>query len=383
MKKKEDSGLIWVTGFSASGKTTISRKVEFLLKKNNYKTIYLDGDDLRAIFGYSWGYDRAKRIELAHIYFRMCNHLSTQGYVVIISAVAMFEDVALWVRENIKNSMQVYLNVPGDIRRHRDALTKGIFLEKDLNDGAYDIPITPDLVVENYGDMSTDEAASRIIEKFVSKVEVKLDYNRKSYWNKYYKKQVAPTKPSSFSMYVESKIQNNQKILEIGCGNGRDSVFFAEEGHHVTALDRSEGAVELCKRNHADHSVDFVSGSLFDIDFLPENDYNLVYSRFVFHAMPLEEELKTIKKSFELLKMGGNMYIECRSVGDPLFRKGELLSKTERVDGHYRRFIVLDELLDRLQSFGFEIIEAVESNGLAVYGDDDPVVIRVCAKKID
>ena len=88
MKKKEDSGLIWVTGFSASGKTTISRKVEFLLKKNNYKTIYLDGDDLRAIFGYSWGYDRAKRIELAHIYFRMCNHLSTQGYVVIISAVA-------------------------------------------------------------------------------------------------------------------------------------------------------------------------------------------------------------------------------------------------------------------------------------------------------
>jgi hypothetical protein len=64
-----------------------------------------------------------------------------------------------------------------------------------------------------------------------------------------------------------------------------------------------------------------------------------------------------------------------------LFRKGELLSKTERVDGHYRRFIILDELLDRLQSFGFEIIEAVESNGLAVYGDDDPVVIRVCAKK--
>jgi len=55
MKEIEKSGLIWITGFSASGKTTIARRVEFLLKKNNFKTIYLDGDDLRAIFGNSWG----------------------------------------------------------------------------------------------------------------------------------------------------------------------------------------------------------------------------------------------------------------------------------------------------------------------------------------
>jgi bifunctional enzyme CysN/CysC len=380
--KVEGSGLIWITGFSASGKTTISRKVEYLLKKNNYKTIYLDGDDLRAMFGNSWGYERANRIELAHIYFRMCNHLSEQGYVVIISAVAMFEDIALWVRENIKNSMQVYLDVPADVRRHRDALTKGIFIEKDLNDDDYDVPTSPDLIIENYGNMDTDKAASKIFENFSVEGGIELDYNRKSYWDAYYGKQVAPASPSSFAMYVESKIQNKQKILEIGCGNGRDSVFFTEGGHSVTAFDRSEGAIESCKRNHINQSIDFISGSFSGIDFLSEDNYNLVYSRFVFHAMPLEEELKTIQKSHELLKKGGSIYIECRSVEDPLFRKGELLSRTERIDGHYRRFIVLNELLDRLQSVGFEIIEAIESNGLAVYGDDDPVVIRVCAKKI-
>jgi bifunctional enzyme CysN/CysC len=382
MKQVKSSGLIWITGFSASGKTTISRKVERLLRNNNYRTIYLDGDDLRAIFGHNWGYSRAKRLELAHIYFRMCNHLSAQGYIVIISAVAMFEDIALWVRENVKNSMQVYLNVPDDIRRHRDALTKGIFLEKALNDDDYDVPVAPDLIVENHGDMDADEAAGMVVEKFISQNEIKLDYNRKYHWNKYYEKQAAPIKPSSFSIYVESKMQNSQKILEVGCGNGRDSVFFSKKGHHVTALDRSNGAIESCKRNHIDQSIDFISGSLSDIDTLSKDSYNLVYSRFVFHAMPLEEELKTIQKSFELLKFGGSMYIECRSVNDPLFRKGELLSKTERVDGHYRRFIVLDELLDRLESFGFEIIEAIESNGLAVYKDDDPVVIRVFCKKI-
>ena len=134
MKQLDSSGLIWVTGFSASGKTTISRKLENLLKKKGFKTLYLDGDDLRGIFGNSWGYKRSDRMELAYVYFRMCNHLSTQGYIVIISAVAMFEDVSTWVRENIKNSMQVYLDVPADVRRHRDSLTKGIFFNKKLND---------------------------------------------------------------------------------------------------------------------------------------------------------------------------------------------------------------------------------------------------------
>ena len=328
------------------------------------------------------GYDRSKRIELANIYFRLCNHLLSQGYVVVISAVAMFEDVALWIRENIKNSMQVYLDVPGDVRRHRDALTKGIFLQKNLNDEDYDIPANPDLVLANYGEMDSNQAASRILEKFIGRVGKELDYNRSSYWDKYYKKQAAPTIPSSFATYVESRMQKNQKILEIGCGNGRDAIFFEEKGHQVTAIDRSKGAIELCKKLYAEKPIEFIAGLLFDIDLVPKVNYNVIYSRFVFHAMPLQEELETIQRSFELLKLGGCIYIECRSVNDPLFRKGKLLSKTERVDGHYRRFILLDELHDRLLSCGFKVLETIESNGLAVYGDEDPVVIRICAQKI-
>jgi hypothetical protein len=62
-------------------------------------------------------------------------------------------------------------------------------------------------------------------------------------------------------------------------------------------------------------------------------------------------------------------------------RLGEVLSPTERIHGHYRRFIVLDEFRDRLTKRGFVIENEVESNGLAVYGEEDPVVIRVTARK--
>ena len=45
------NGVIWITGYSAAGKTTMSKQVEIELANRNYRTIYLDGDDLREIFG--------------------------------------------------------------------------------------------------------------------------------------------------------------------------------------------------------------------------------------------------------------------------------------------------------------------------------------------
>ena len=75
------------------------------------------------------------------------------------------------------------------------------------------------------------------------------------------------------------------------------------------------------------------------------------------------------------------MFIECRSINDPLSSEGEILSHTERVDGHYRRFIILEELKQRLMGVGFEIAETIESKGLAKFEKEDPIVIRVNAIK--
>ena len=82
-----------------------------------------------------------------------------------------------------------------------------------------------------------------------------------------------------------------------------------------------------------------------------------------------------------MLNDGGKFYVECRSTGDPLFRKGEVMKPMKEARGHYRRFIDFNELKSRLIDAGFEIEESLESNGLAIYKDDDPVVIRIIAKK--
>ena len=163
-------GVIWITGYSAAGKTTVSKQVELELKKLNYKTIYLDGDELRGIFGNSWKFDKKSRIELAYIYFRLCRHLSSQGYVVIISAVAMFDELFIWVKENIPNAIQIYLKVPKDDRKERDAVTKKIFLKTDMikNDGLYNEPKNADLLIENFGKNTMFDSANEIVNFFTS-----------------------------------------------------------------------------------------------------------------------------------------------------------------------------------------------------------------------
>ena len=197
------------------------------------------------------------------------------------------------------------------------------------------------------------------------------------HWDEYYKKDNAPSFPSPFAEYVSNKLNTQQSILEIGCGNGRDSKFFSSKGHHVTGLDRSREAIELCKRLYSNEPIDFFFCAITDIATTNKKKFDLIYSRFVIHAMSLNEELEMLKISYQLLNKDGQFFIECRSTNDPLLQKGEFLSHTERVFGHYRRFIILDEFIQRLVQVGFEVVEAIENTGLAKFGEEDPMVIRV------
>mgnify|MGYP001294072421 CR=1 FL=1 len=197
------------------------------------------------------------------------------------------------------------------------------------------------------------------------------------YWDEYYIKDNAPSFPSPFAKYVASKLSTKQNILEIGCGNGRDSKYFSSKGHHVTGLDRSGEAIELCKNLYSDEPIKFFYGTIPDIAKTNKKKFDLIYSRFVIHAMSLNEELEMLKISYKLLNKDGYLFIECRSTNDPLSQKGEILSHTERVFGHYRRFIILEEFKLRLVKTGFEVVEAIENIGLAKFGKEDPMVIRV------
>ncbi len=382
-EQKKSTGVIWISGYSAAGKTTIGRHVEQLLHSEGNPTVFLDGDQLRSIFANKWDYSLEERVELARIYFRLCSHLSKQGLIVIISAVAMFDDARRWYKMNVENGIEVYLRVPLEERMRRDVMTKkNIYKKEKLDYEYYSEPANPDIVIDNYGEMTCEEASRIVIREFWSSInKLSVDYGRTKYWSDFYRGKQAVSIPSPFAEYCLTNFKSGTHILEIGCGNGRDARFFAKNGYCVVAIDKSEVAIDVSKKSNEFESITYICCEASAVSDYIERRYDYIYSRFSLHAMTEKEEVNALHAVYELLELGGLLCIECRSINDSLSRRGEVLSPTERIDGHYRRFIELQTLLKRLKGIGYVILEANESRGMAKFKDEDPVVIRVIAKK--
>ncbi len=114
----ETGGLIWITGLSASGKTTIAKE---LMKFYDNKAIMLDGDELRKILNtINTGYDYDGRKKIAFIYAGLCRMLADQGALVICSTISMFDDVRNYNKENNKYYCEIFINISEEERMKRD-----------------------------------------------------------------------------------------------------------------------------------------------------------------------------------------------------------------------------------------------------------------------
>lgn len=201
------------------------------------------------------------------------------------------------------------------------------------------------------------------------------------YWDQYYQSGACVTEPSLFAQYVVGLVNPGEALVDLGCGNGRDAIYFAERGLEVTAIDLSQKAIlELQSRNLP--NACFQYGDAASPAFHQPRKYHNAYSRFSLHAMTEDHARLLFQSVFQSLKSGGRFFIEVRSVLDSRFGKGEKVERNSWIyEGHYRRFIVLEELVEELFKSGFHVTYAEENTGFAPFEQDDPPVIRVIAVK--
>ena len=88
----------------------------------------------------------------------------------------------------------------------------------------------------------------------------------------------------------------NRRVLEVGCGLGTDTINFARAGALVTAVDLSEGSLELARKRAQIYGVDdrvrFVAADAERLsDFVEPQPYDLVYSFGVIHHSPHPEQI--------------------------------------------------------------------------------------------
>ncbi|MGL6298360.1 MAG: class I SAM-dependent methyltransferase [Methanobacteriaceae archaeon] len=200
----------------------------------------------------------------------------------------------------------------------------------------------------------------------------------KNYWENYYKSHFDPVSESSFAKFVMKYIEKDKRLIELGCGNGRDSVYFANKGLFVLGVDQVQNEINYLNNNHSTDKLNFLADDFTNLGLNEEFDY--VYSRFTFHSINEERENRTINWIKSNLKPKGLFFLEARSIKDSMYNKGKKLSQNENFTDHYRRYMDLGKILKKLNNENFKIIHKTESNGLAVFKDDNPVVIRIVAR---
>ena len=115
--------LIWVTGLSASGKTTIADILGKNLTQKNFKVLRLDGDQLREALKNCENmskYDPASRLKNALTYSALAKSLISQFDYIIVSTISMFGEIYKINRKIFTNYFEVYLDIPLSERSLRD-----------------------------------------------------------------------------------------------------------------------------------------------------------------------------------------------------------------------------------------------------------------------
>lgn len=378
--------LYWITGLSGAGKTTIGNRLYYELRKRQDNVVLLDGDILKNIVGDNLGYSEADRRKRAMKYALMCRILTDQGMTVICCTIAMYDEVREWNRKNNKGYVEIFLDVSEDVLHQRDQ--KGMYSQykkgklKNLAgaDVRVEFPKQPDLVLNNDGRLTISECVEQILR---IQIQFSSDFNRDvEYWNQFYKGSPNIEHPSLFARSIIGMTEKNRNLLELGCGNGRDSLFFAQNGLNVTAIDASDAAIEKLQEKNTYGNACFICDDFVCSPTIFAGQFDYCYSRFSLHAINVEQESELIRNVYGALKENGKFFIEVRSINDDIYGLGEQISDNTFIfEGHFRRFIVKGELEDKLKEAGFHIIYSEEKRGFAPFGDSDPPIIRVIAQK--
>jgi len=167
---KQKAFIIWFTGLSASGKSTIGNSVEYSLNKSGYLTFMLDGDNVRDGLNKDLGFSNEDRKENIRRVAHVSKLLMDAGIIVIVTFISPFKEDRQFVRDLVGtgNFFEVFIDCPIDVCMERDK--KGLYkkaINKEIDyftgiSSPYEKPENPELTIDT-GKMNVDEATGYIL----------------------------------------------------------------------------------------------------------------------------------------------------------------------------------------------------------------------------
>ena len=150
------SKVVWLTGLSGSGKSTIAQGLEGALQSQGVPVKILDGDALRASLNKDLGFSKEDRAENIRRTAIMAKSLVDSGVVVIVALISPYAEGRQKARELFEDGqfLEVFINTPLEICIQRDP--KGLYakaLKGEIKnftgiDAPYEVPTKPALALD-------------------------------------------------------------------------------------------------------------------------------------------------------------------------------------------------------------------------------------------
>ena len=213
----------------------------------------------------------------------------------------------------------------------------------------------------------------------------KIIFQNTLFWENFYKKDSLIYKPSSFAKFIKKKFIKKEikTLLDIGCGNGRDTFYFSKYVKDILSIDNSRQAIIQNKNNkRVKNNIAFVKKNILNGLGVFVKKIDLVYARFFLHTINYRNEdifLKILKKISNKTTI---VALEFRTTKDQLFQKGIKISTNEGLTDHYRRFVDVSDFLKKLNKLNFKIVYLKQSTNLSKYKNDNPHLCRVVFKNV-
>ncbi|MDA9171667.1 sulfate adenylyltransferase subunit CysN, partial [Alphaproteobacteria bacterium] len=173
--KNQKPSVIWMTGLSGAGKSSIANAVEKKLLQMKRHTFILDGDNVRLGLNKDLGFTNMDRVENIRRVGQVAKLMTDAGLIVIVAFISPFRSERDMARQMMDTNefVEVFIDTSLSVVEERDV--KGLYAKarsgqiKNFTgiDSPYEIPKNPDIHIKTI-DLTIDEAAEQILRKIIS-----------------------------------------------------------------------------------------------------------------------------------------------------------------------------------------------------------------------
>lgn len=169
-QKNQKPCILWFTGLSASGKSTVANAVEQKLYQHGHHSYLLDGDNVRHGLNKDLGFNDADRVENIRRIGELSKLFADAGLIVLSAFISPFRSDRQLVRDLMPEGefVEIFMNTPIEVCESRDP--KGLYQKarrgeiKNFTgiDSDYEAPERPEISI-NTAECDVDECAEKVI----------------------------------------------------------------------------------------------------------------------------------------------------------------------------------------------------------------------------